>query len=73
MQTLSSIPQITANGPNDAYERAHVATVTKVLKGPGIAVLDLGFRNGDSRYLQSIVLGLGKRHKHGPPITHSVT
>ena len=36
-------------------------------------MLDLGFRDVDSHYLQNIVLGLGERHQHGPPITHSAT
>ena len=73
MQALSSIPRIAANGPDDAYDSAHIATVNKALKGPGIAILDLGFRDADSQYLQNNVLSLGEKHKHGPPITHSAT
>ena len=73
MQALSSIPRIPANDPNDAYDRTHVSTVNKALKGPGIAIVNLGFRDVDSHYLENIVLGLGNRHKHGPPITHSAT
>ena len=78
MQALSGIPRIAANGPNDAYDCAHIATVNKALKGPGIAILDLGFhdlgfRDADSQYLQNNVLGLDEKHKHGPPITHSAT
>ena len=73
MQALSVIPRIAANGPDDAYDCAHIATVNKALKGPGIAILDLGFRDADSQYLQNNVLGLDEKHKHGPPITHSAT
>ena len=68
-----SLPHVSARRPEDSYETAHISEINEALKEPGIVVVSLGFRDLSSQYLQNLVFGLGRNHKHGPPITHSST
>ncbi|MCJ1334179.1 hypothetical protein MMC10_010886 [Thelotrema lepadinum] len=38
-----------------------------------MAIVDLQFPDSKSNYLRNLVLGLGRYHDHGPPLTHSTT
>lgn len=70
---LSNIQRIRANSFAESYDLTHIANVNNALKGPGISIIDLGFPDPDSHYLENLVLNLGKIHQHGPPIAHSST
>ena len=70
---LSSIPRLAANRLEDSSQLAHTVKIASALRGPGLAIVDLGFPDADSEYLRRLVLSLGRYHSHGPPITHSAT
>ena len=70
---VTSFPRLSAYSVNTSIDRAHLASIDRALQEAGIAIVDLKFSDASSTYLRHLVLGLGKYHSHGYPITHSKT
>ncbi|KAL8651648.1 MAG: hypothetical protein Q9210_003136 [Variospora velana] len=70
---LSDIPRLAASRLEDSSQQAHTGAIAAALRGPGVAIVDLQFPDASSEYLRRLVLGLGKHHSHGRPLTHSAT
>ena len=70
---MTSVPRFTAHGFHDIQNQQHVAFIHQSLRDVGISVIDLRFFDGGSVYLSDLILALGHRHGHGPPIPHSGT